>query len=126
MVNLNGITLPAALSWTDEFEPYGVAQNTRRALDGSLVIYTAALTKGRPISLESPSDAGWVRRSVVEQLAALSNSPGAVFRLEIRNDAFDVVFRHGDGVAFEATPLFPEANPGPDSYYTVHLRLLTI
>ena len=58
-ISLNAITLPADLQWTDELAWNPVAQNTDRSLSGAFLIQEAALTFGRPITLEGGDNGGF-------------------------------------------------------------------
>lgn len=126
MIRLEGIELRADLLWSDEFSWAPVAQAMRRALDGSPVIFTRALSGSRPITLEAAEDRGWMTRATLEAVNALAMVPGGVFTLEIRGTSYPVMFRHHDGQAITATPLYPFANPRPDDVYIVKLLLMTV
>lgn len=127
MDNIDGIDLPPGLNWTDEFRSSGVAQTTKRSLAGSLVVFHAPLVAGRPITLESAADMGWAQKPAVDQLVALANAPGAVYSLTLRGVTQSVLFRHENGSpGFEATPVMPGGEQGPDAYFQIKLRLLTI
>jgi len=126
MIQLDTLTLPDDLIWTDEFSAQPVAQTTQRTLDGGLVVFYGGLTSGLPISLESPSDGGWTRRDLVQALALRAASPGGVYTLSLRGQAWQVMFRHQEPPAFEAQALLDFSDPGPDSFYRVNLKLMTI
>jgi hypothetical protein len=81
MITLDGITLPAGLLWSDEFAAPRVAQNVRRTLDGSMVVFYGGLQAGLPLTLESEVDAGWFTRTQIEALALRAASPGGVYVL---------------------------------------------
>lgn len=123
---LDTLSLPAGLHWADEHAYSPVAQTVRRPLDGSLVVYYAPLAAGRPITLASGEDHGWMRRSTVDALAVLAASPGAVYTLTLRGIDHRVMFRHHEPPTFEARPLWPLANPGPDDWYLATLKLMTV
>ncbi|MBW7901270.1 MAG: hypothetical protein H3C26_07325 [Rhodocyclaceae bacterium] len=125
-LRLDDIDLPAGLHWFDEYTAHAVVQSVRRTLDGSLVVYYAALAAGRPITLASGEDHGWLRGSTVDALAVLAASPGAIYTLTLRGVARRVMFRHHERPAFEARPLWPLANPGPDDWYLATLKLMTV
>lgn len=125
MTTLDTLTLPAGLLWPDEYTAQSVTQTRRRTLDGGQVVFYAPLTAGRTITLESGPDTGWLTRTQVEALAALAQSPGAVYTLTIRDQTYRVLFRHDDPPAFEATPVIPFTHPGPDDYYLGRIKLVT-
>lgn len=124
-MTLDGITLPDGLQWVDKFQSSGVIQNVKRTLDGGLVVFHAPKIGGRPVTLESSSDGGWVKKSVVAQLQLIANVAGGVYTLTIHSETHSVMFRHNEGVAFEASPLIPNSIPNDNDYYTVKLRLMT-
>lgn len=126
MITLDGINLPAGLLWSDEFAVVSVAQNVRRTLDGSLVVFYGQISGGLPVTLESESDAGWLTRSQVEALALRAASPGGVYTLNLRGQTHQVMFRHHDAPAFDAKPLVSLANPQPGDFYLATIKLMTV
>jgi hypothetical protein len=126
MIRLDTVVLPDGLVWTDEFAAQAVAQTVRRTLDGSVVVFYGQHSGGLPITLESEPDAGWLTRAQVEALALLANSPGGTFTLELRGQVFQILFRHHEPPAFEAKPLFNQANPQPGDFYLATLKLMTV
>jgi hypothetical protein len=126
MIRLDTVVLPDGLVWTDEFAAQSVAQTVRRTLDGSVVVFYGQHSGGLPITLESEPDAGWLTRAQVEALSLLANSPGGTFTLELRGQAFQILFRHHEPPAFEAKPLFNLANPQPGDFYLATLKLMTV
>ncbi len=126
MLNLDGIALPTGLVWLDEFTIEPVAQNVRRTLDGGLVVFYAGLRSGMSITLQSETDAGWLTRAQVEALAVRAVSPGGVYPLLIRDQSYQVMFRHHDPPAFEAKPLIARLNPDASDYYLATLKLMTV
>lgn len=126
MITLDGIALPAGLLWSDEFAMTRVAQNVRRTLDGSMVVFYGEMRNGLPITLESESDSGWFTREQIEAISLRSSSPGGVYSLALRNQTWSVMFRHQDAPAFEAKPLVSKANPQPGDFYLATLKLMTV
>lgn len=126
MIWLDGIALPAGLAWIDEFESREVSQTITRTLDGSLVVFYGAQTRGLPITLASEADAGWLTRAQLEALALRAASPGGVYPLQLRDRLWSVMFRHHEPPAFQATPLIYLANPGPSDFYLATLKLMTV
>lgn len=126
MIQLDSITLPPDLVWPDEFTAQGVAQVVKRTLDGGVLVFHQPLQAGQSITLESSERHAWVKRSVMEELKVLADSPGLVMSLQLRGRNYSVLFRHNEGNAFEAEPIIPFANPSPDDYYTVRIRLMTV
>ena len=126
MIRLDGLLLPDGLVWTDEFAAQPVTQTVRRTLDGSLVVFYGQTHGGLPITLESEPDAGWLTRTQVAALKLRSDSPGGIFTLELRGQAFQVLFRHQEPPAFEARPLVNFAHPQPGDFYLATLKLMTV
>jgi hypothetical protein len=125
-IAIDGIALPPGLIWIDEFSAQSVAQTVKRTLDGSLVVFYGGLKRGIPITLESEPDAGWMRRDLVEALQVRASSPGGIYTLQLRDQVFQVMFRHHDAPAFEAKPLVNLATPAPGDYYLATLKLITV
>lgn len=126
MIIFDSLVLPAGLVWSDEFANASVAQSVRRTLDGGLVVFYGGLKRGLPITLESESDAGWMRRDLVEALQVRASSPGGLYTLQLRDRVFQVMFRHHDVPAFDAKPLVSIATPAPGDYYLATLKLMTV
>lgn len=126
LIVLDGIVLPAGLVWTDEFSTQSVAQTVKRALDGSLVVFYGGLQRGMPITLASEADAGWLTRAQVEAIQLRATSPGAIYPLTLRGQAWRVMFRHHEAPGFDATPLIARANPAPGDFYLGTLKLMTL
>ncbi len=126
MIRLDGLLLPDGLVWTDEFAAQSVAQTARRTLDGGLVVFYGQQRGGLPITLESEPDAGWLTRALVEELSMRADSPGGIYTLELRDQAFPVLFRHHEPPAFEAKPLVALAYPNPGDFYLATLKLMTV
>ena len=126
MITLDGIQLPVDLLWSDEWAASSVAQSVRRTLDGGLVVFYGELRAGWPITLESQPDAGWLTRAQVEAVALRAASPGGLYTLTLRGQAWQVMFRHHDAPAFDARPLVPIANPQAGDFYLATLKLMTV
>ena len=126
MITLDGIQLPVDLLWSDEWAASSVAQTVRRTLDGGLVVFYGELRAGWPITLESQPDAGWLTRAQVEAVALRAASPGGLYTLTLRGQAWQVMFRHHDAPAFDARPLVPIANPQAGDFYLATLKLMTV
>lgn len=117
------ITLPADLQWSDEFGWSAVEQDREYSLTGALVVQQGLKAKGRPITLQS-GGASWLARSVVQQIKAYYDTPDQIFTLTINGDSYSVQFERPDG--FEAAEVVRQANPGPEHWYTIKLRLFEV
>ena len=72
MIQLDDITLPEDLIWIDEYQWSGVAEQIDIMSDGAVVVQADAQQTGRPITLRGGDNFGWIFKSVLEQLFALS------------------------------------------------------
>lgn len=123
------VTLHPDTSWADEFQWHPVEQTATRTVTGALVVSAAARVAGRPITLQSSEDAAWEHRETVDgQLRNWAAVPGKVLVLTLRGTERDVIFRHHDGVAFEATPvvLYRDSDIDDTDFYRYVLRLMEI
>ena len=125
-ITLNGVTLNDQMHWTDEWTYTQVAQESARTLGGRLKIYSQALTKGRPITLEAVDDQGWLTKTQVSSIQGLAEVAGATYVLVIDAQTFQVAFRHEDGVAFQANALVPRINSETTDYFTCIINLVTV
>jgi monoamine oxidase len=96
-ITLQGNTLPPELVWTNRYNQSKVVQITKFALDGTMIIQTAAKKKGTKITLSGEEIWGSMTRSQVEELVALANTPGQVMSLDYKGDIRSVVFDHEKG-----------------------------
>lgn len=123
------VTLSSDLRWSDENNWHPVAQTVQRGLTGSLIIQAAAMTKGRPITLEAMDDeSGAMLRSVVAQLRNWTAVPGQQLTLTLRGIARTVIFRHHDGGGLESRPFiqWAAADLDDNDYELCVLRLMEI
>lgn len=125
-ITLEAVSLPTSLVWVDEHNWSPVQQNARRALSGNLVVFYASNIKGRPITLQSPEDAGWVTRAIVDDIQALSEVAGAIYTLVIGDQSWQVMFRHDEPPAFMSFPLIPRINHADGDYNRIELKLFTV
>lgn len=124
---LGGITLNPSLRWEERYTSQSVAQSVRRTLGGNPVIFSGALTKGEPITLETWSDGGeygLLRKSVVEQILALAAVPGDTMILDFDDVEIQVIFNHPDAVKFD--PIYPRTEQQPTDYMRGSIKLLTV
>ena len=125
MIKLNEVVLTGLL-WDNEFNQNKINQTIQHTLSGSVVVYSGKKLNGYPISLSSGENYGWLKRSVVEQISALTEDINLVMTLNIRGVNKQVMFDNSKGDGFEATPLFPLVNPTADAYYRVKINLISI
>ena len=127
------ITLPGDLQWVDEMTPWKVVQVYENTLTGALLVSESGKLAGRPITLQSGADFGWVQRSVVlalQDLAAVANGPVMTLSLPdypigSGTRDFSVRFRRDTG-AIESAQLKHRIPPAPDDWYSLVLRLMQV
>lgn len=124
------IALPNSLLWTDEFSWNPSVSEVSYSLSGALLVDVATRQKGRPITLEPPSEEmAWVKRSTASLLKDWTSPADRKMRLvlEYPTDTrqFIVMFRHNEA-ALEASPVkgFPEHNA--DAWFSVTIRLIEV
>lgn len=125
-ITLNGTTLSAALIWRDREAYASVAQGVERTLGGRLVVDASGVSQGRPITLVSERNQGWLNYATVKVLQGLAEVVGGMSTLVIGTESYTVMFRHEDAPAFEATPLVKRLNPADDDWFLVTLKLMTV
>ena len=125
-IELGGVTLSPHMIWQDENTYSKVDQSALRTLGGNIQIYSQQLNKGIPITLVAVEDQGWLTKTQVEAVQALSDAAGASYSLTLGSESFTVVFRHHDPPAFAANALIPRVGTTAGDYYTATIKLMTI
>ena len=126
-VGTTTLDLPDDLYWSDELTWSPVLQTVERTITGALVVQTAMRQSGRPITLQAiDGDSSWIARSALDQLHAWAAVAGQEMTLHLRGQARQVIFRHHDGEALQASPVVHQSDVQPDDWYTVTLRLMEI
>lgn len=132
-IQLDTITLPADMEWTDEFTWLPTAQQIEFAGNGALIIEESAQLAGRPITLEGRMEGrigfALVPRATVSALRALAATPrNAPLALALEDGrSFNVMFRHGtDGAAVEAHAMKHIAPHEDADLYAITLRLMQV
>lgn len=119
------LELPYDLNWIDRAE-FPISQSVTRSVTGALIIMTAAGQYGREITLEPPRSGGWWLAENEAQILTWLAIPEKRLTLDVRGDIHAVMFRQSDARAYESTPVFYSANPGPDHYIIPTFRFLTV
>jgi hypothetical protein len=124
MISLDALALTSDLLWIDEYTWTTIAQQEDVMADGSVVIQAEAQQTGRPITLLGGDTFGWVKKSVVESLKALAETPNLLMTLTL-NDAstFTVVFTKD---RFTAATVCDNNNPDSEFLYTISLYLMVL
>lgn len=128
MHSLNGIFIPPGCRWIDEFDWSPVVSEQAYSITGALLIDSAERQAGRPITLQASEDRGWngMTRAVLQQLYALTVTPGAQYPLQLDDGrSFTVIFRPAEE-PITARPLGDNESPPDDWPYIITLRLTEI
>lgn len=126
-VGASTASLSADLLWQDEFEWHPVAQTVERSLTGALLVDVQQMTGGRPITLRGADEkAAWTARSSVVLLQGWAATAGQVMTLTLRGSTYQVMWRHHDAPALEATPVTDYSDVVPDDWYRVNLKLMVV
>jgi hypothetical protein len=124
-ITLDAITLPADLIWLDEFDWSPMTQSETYTLSGALVIESAQMLAGRPITLVGGDNAAWVDRTTLAALyAKLTDDPTMTLTL---HDArtFSVKFKMA-GQPIQARPIIDYNTPASGDYYSLTIKLFTV
>ena len=117
MITLDALQLPDNLRWVDEFAWQPLAMNRGYTLGGKLVLETARMLKGRPITLADEN--AWISRSDLETLYSMAGA-GAVHTLTLHDGrSFQVMWRYDDAPVIEAEPIVPYASPDSGDQYAL-------
>jgi hypothetical protein len=121
------IQLGNDLVWTDQASWSPVVDAEERTVTGALVVEPWTMVAGRPVTLESDGDDfGLVVRSQVDTLLAWSAVAGLTLQLDYHGLVLPVMFRHQDGAAVMADPIFPAGAPSAGDRMTLTLKLRTL
>lgn len=121
------LDLPADLLWIDENDWAPVEQSVQRSISGALIVSAASRIAGRPITLRPENDSSaWMMRSVLNTLVTWATFPERQMTLSIRGTSYDVIFRHHDGQAIEASPVIHYNDAQPTDPYIVTLRFMEV
>lgn len=128
--DLEGVTLPGDLLWSDEFKWSATRQVHSNTITGALLIEQSAVLAGRPITLQSHGTyIAVVTRATVDALKALDVTPRSNMTLTSPDDperVFTVQFRHADGVAIDADPIDFCSPVASTDLHTLTLRLIVV
>lgn len=123
---LGGVELSEHMVWSDRDRYSPVSQTLTRTLGGEAIIYTQALYKGVPITLEAQQDTGWLTYAQVKDVRALAEVPGAEYQLSFYGGLYNVIFAHHDGDACSFTPLSYRVVHDDTDYFTGVIKLITV
>ncbi len=119
------LNLSPDLFWSDE-DWLPVVSSTERTLTGAMIVNVAAMTGGRPITLQPDGEnSGWVKRATLDVLRNWGAVPGKTLTLTMRGQSRSVIFRHSDG-AIDAAPVVHFSDVDAEDWYRVVLRFLEV
>lgn len=120
------VQLNPDLYWSDEHTWHPVEQTVQRTLTGALIVSTAAMLGGRPITLEPvEDDSAWMRLETVTALRNWAAAAGQQLTLTLRGTTRSVIFRHQDG-GLEARPVVHYNDANNADFYLCVVRLMEI
>ena len=90
------IDLPPDLIWVDELTVSRVAQRSKRSAFATLIVSAMQLSGGQPITLQGEGNSAWIERATLKQIKSWASVPGLRLQLDLRGEAFTVIFDHGD------------------------------
>ena len=123
-ITLDSLQLPDNLRWVDEYAWQPVEMSRGYTLGGRLVVETARMLTGRPITLSD--EHAWIRRADLEALSAMA-AAGGVHTLTLHDGRlFRVVWRYDEPPVIEAEPVADYADPEADDWYSLTLRLMEV
>lgn len=121
---LNALAIPGDLLWTDEFNWNPVERATEYSLSGALVVDVGERLAGRPITLESQDDGGWVPRSTLVSLYAMAGNKTLAIVLTLGDGrTFNVSFAEPP---FEAEQVIGYSDPVDATWYRLKLNLIEV
>ena len=128
-VGATTLTLHPDLYWNDENNWHPVEQTVERSVTGALIVQSGTRidATGRPITLTPIDDeSAWMTRSDLLQLRNWAAVAGQVMTLTLLGDTYQVMFRHQDGNAIEATPVVHYSSVDSGDFYRVTIRLMVV
>lgn len=125
---LQDLTLSHDLQWMDEHAWSPVSSSVEYSLTGALLIEHATRQAGRPLTLQAPdASMAWHTRATADLLRTWAATPGQQFLLTLDDGrSFNVVFRHHEAPALEASPVRGMASYDADDYWQIKLKLMEI
>ncbi len=124
------ITLPDDLLRTDAHGWSPVRQSVDYTLDGALWIDVSVAQAGEPITLAGGQSGelywGAMTRAQYAQLRALADAPGQACTLSYLGSTYQVIWRHQDAPALDATDVIDYADPTAAEMVLPTLKLMVI
>ena len=124
-ITLDAVTLPADLTWTDEFDWSPLEQTASYTLTGALVLETGQRQAGRAITLAGSELSAWADRQTVAALYAKLTASGPMTLTLNDGRTFQVAFRHGD-TPVAARPVVDFRLPANSDFYSLIVRFMEV
>ena len=122
---LGAVQIPEDVWWTDEFAWRAVEQSSSRSLTGARIVQIGIKAKGRPITLTSNENGGWVPRSTAMALRALFDAAPVTQTLTLA-DGRTFQVQIDPEREFSATPVRPAADLTDSSPYRIVLPMIEV
>lgn len=121
------VVLSDDLYWSDENNWSPVEQTVQRSITGAQIVQSAARIGGRPITLQPIDDScAWITRATLDALRSLAAAPGQQLTLTLRGQTHNVLFRHQDGAAVEASPVVSYGDVAATDFYRATIRFMEV
>ena len=117
------IQIPNGMMWVDEFSWSKAVNSKEYSLNGSLIIESGIRSFGRPITLQSAEDSGWIKRQSVGILQRWAESLQELEFTDISGEAHKVMFDNSsdESVSFQPVSGFTDGISGEWYYGSVKL-----
>lgn len=119
---LNGISLNTNMRWDERTNSQNTVSEVKYTLGGRL-IQRGGQKRNQDCTLIADQDAGWLKKSVVDQLIALATDFNGVYTLDVNGETHQVMFRHEESPVVEMQPITSRINPDADDYYIGKIKL---
>ena len=93
MKKLGDLLLPDGLQWADRHDWSPVAQEVARTISGAQVVFCAAISGGRPVTLAAEEGVAWLSLAVLEELSSMAALPGVSYQLEWEDESLLVIIQ---------------------------------
>ncbi len=120
-------TLPRDLRWTDELDWSGVKQNVDNTITGGIIVESAAILAGRPITLAPVGeDSAWITLETLRAVKAWANIPGQQMTLSFNGTEYNVMFRHQDNDGLTSNPIVFYSDPANTDFFTATFKFMEV
>ena len=117
------IDLADDIDWADEFAWSPIARKLDYSLTGALIVKSSTKLAGRPITLQSQADSGFLPRSTIVQLNTWAKA-GTQLAITIRGQSFSVIFDPAASPAIQSAPVVYYSDPLGTDWYSATLKFI--